>query len=189
MRIGDFGIRLPGHIAIARFNTDILIAQQPTRHDFEHAVVGELVFAFQIEHGYCLVTFVVKLDGLDAPHHDARALDGCLGLETTDILKHSAYLVALPRRNLQQIARLQRQKKQRHSACQYKQAYPNIYFRTLHMVRSFYPLSNRTLHTMPAHTLNIMAVKRKSSPSTLSEATTTVRVVARDTPSGVGRQA
>jgi hypothetical protein len=34
--------------------------------------------------------------------------------------------------------------------------------------------------------LNIMAVRRKSSPSTASDAVTTVRVVARDTPSGVG---
>src|SRR6218665_3588131 len=34
--------------------------------------------------------------------------------------------------------------------------------------------------------LNIMAVRTKSSASTLSEATTTVRVVARETPSGEG---
>ena len=34
--------------------------------------------------------------------------------------------------------------------------------------------------------LNIQAVSKKSSPSTAKEATTTVRVVARDTPSGVG---
>ena len=34
--------------------------------------------------------------------------------------------------------------------------------------------------------LNIDAVIRKSSPSTASEAITTVRVVARYTPSGVG---
>jgi hypothetical protein len=34
--------------------------------------------------------------------------------------------------------------------------------------------------------LNIMAVRMKSKPNTAKEATTTVRVVARDTPSGVG---
>jgi hypothetical protein len=35
--------------------------------------------------------------------------------------------------------------------------------------------------------LNIMAVRTKSNASTASEAITTVRVVARDTPSGVAR--
>ena len=34
--------------------------------------------------------------------------------------------------------------------------------------------------------LNIMAVRMKSSPNTANEATTTVLVVARETPSGVG---
>ena len=34
--------------------------------------------------------------------------------------------------------------------------------------------------------LNISAVSRKSNPNTISEAITTVRVVARETPSGVG---
>src|SRR5207245_4480379 len=37
------------------------------------------------------------------------------------------------------------------------------------------------------HLLNINAVSRKSSHNTVSEAITTVRVVARATPSGVGR--
>ena len=34
--------------------------------------------------------------------------------------------------------------------------------------------------------LNIKVVNKKSNPKTASDATTTVRVVARDTPSGVG---
>ena len=34
--------------------------------------------------------------------------------------------------------------------------------------------------------MNIKVVSKKSSPSTASDATTTVRVVARETPSGVG---
>lgn len=34
--------------------------------------------------------------------------------------------------------------------------------------------------------LNIKVVNKKSSPNTASDATTTVLVVARDTPSGVG---
>ena len=38
----------------------------------------------------------------------------------------------------------------------------------------------------PRQILNIRAVRMKPSPSTANEATTTVRVVARETPSGVG---
>jgi hypothetical protein len=35
--------------------------------------------------------------------------------------------------------------------------------------------------------LNINAVNKKSNPSTINDAMTTIRVVARETPSGVGK--
>lgn len=38
----------------------------------------------------------------------------------------------------------------------------------------------------PLYKLNISAVSQKSSPNTAKDASTTVRVVARETPSGVG---
>ena len=44
----------------------------------------------------------------------------------------------------------------------------------------------RCISTSIHQILNIMAVRIKSKANTASEATTTVRVVARDTPSGVG---
>ena len=75
------------------------------------------------------------------------------------------------------VARLQRQEQQRGEAKQDEQPHHQV-------DRSF--LYHRFSLIRQYATRNISAVSRKSSPSTASEETTTVRVVARATPSGVG---
>ena len=153
-------------------NANVLFAQQPAGEDFQRAVFGESVALLQGEGHAGLVAFVIELDGGDAAHHDAGALDRRLWLQSADVVELGRDAVGGLKAQAEQIGRLQRQKQNGRGADQHQQADPHIIFGALHVA-------------CPFHKLNISAVRMKSRPNTDSEATTTVRVVARDTPSGV----
>lgn len=124
----------------------------------------------------------VKVDGLDAADDHAGALDGRARLEAADVVEVGVEFVGLGvEAEVAQIGRLQRHEEQGHKAHQHKEPHTKFQCSALH---SFF---TKFRSETPFHQENIKAVMMKSSPRTKSELTTTVRVVACETPSGVGR--
>ena len=170
-----------------RFDADVLLAQQSAGEDFQRAVFRKGITRVQGQRDQRLERLVIERDGLHPAHDHACTLDGRLRLEATDIVKLRRDFVVGLEIQVEQVGRLQGQKQHCRQPQEHKQTYPHIVFGALHARSpSMDEMGRRHARPLDCQMLNISAVRMKSSPSTASEATTTVRVVARETPSGVG---
>ncbi len=76
---------------------------------------------------------IVKGDGRHPPHDHARALHRRVRLEAADIVKPGRHRIGRPPVDLQQIARLERQKQQGGSSQHNEYAHPQIDFSLIHL--------------------------------------------------------
>ena len=107
----------------------------------------------------------------DAADHHARALHRAAHLEAADVGELGVDLVGLVGGEAREVADLEREEDERGESYDDEDSDPQIDHRAVHQL-------------LPP--VNINAVRTKSSARMASDEVTTVRVVARETPSAVG---
>ncbi len=112
----------------------------------------------------------VEADAIDAPDDHARGLDRRAQLQAADIVEARIEPVAWDRVERSEVPDLQREEHDRGQPDRHENADPQVDRGAIHA-----PIP-----------LNMNTVRMKSSARIASEASTTVRVVAEDTPSAVG---
>jgi hypothetical protein len=120
----------------ARFDADVLLAEQATGQNLERAVLGKTVTVLKCQRHVGLKGLVVERDGIHTPNHHAGTLDRGLWLQTTNVVEARGDRVGLLEIQAQQVGRLQREEQQCRRADEHEQADPDVVVGTLHGLHS-----------------------------------------------------
>ncbi len=171
MRLRDLAA-VGEHLRVAaRVEADVHLAEQSRRQDRRDRVARELIAAVDLHRYARLIGLRIERDPLHATDDDTRRLDRRAQLEAADVVERRLQMVARGATDRREVADLERQECDRSDADDDEDADPQIDCRAVHT-------------PMPR---NMKTVRTKSSARMASELATTVRVVAVDTPSAVGR--
>src|SRR5688572_6869787 len=160
----------------ARFQPDVGLAEQARGEDRRGRVLGELVALVERERDTRLVALVVEVDLVYAAHEHAGAAHRAAHLEAADVVEAHLDGVGLRGALGAEVADLEGEDQQRGETRRHEGAEPQVYRRSFHRLCLGCQSSPRSM----------TAVSIRSRARITRAEVTTVRVVARETPSAVG---
>src|SRR5260221_251521 len=123
---------LQHHAVAARFEPDVLLAEDAGGEDLRGGVARKLVLVAEIDGNDGLVGLVVEADVGDAPDHDAGALHRRAHLEAADVAELGLYLVHLRGRERSEVADLQGEEQEPRDAGDDEGPDPEVNGRAVH---------------------------------------------------------